>query len=118
MPYRTRRMILFTIAILAGIGFGMFLGNEVIPTRTGETNAPSLRIDFKTDYALMVSELYEQEGDAAKAIARLTYLGESSPQQMLQTAIAYAQEVQYDPDDLQRMLNLAAVIQILPEGTQ
>jgi len=117
LPYRSRRIILFVIAILAGIGFGMFLGYEVI-ARPAETNAPSLRIDFKTDYALMVSELYAQEGDAAKANARMTYLGESSPLQMLQTAIAYAQEVQYDPDDIQRMLNLAAVIQVLPEGTQ
>ena len=106
MDQRQLRFFLFGIAILVGIAAGMFLGWEIIPAREVKAEPQTLQIDFKTDYVLMVSELFNQENDLEKALTRLTYLGESSPARMMESVVEYADEIAYDSSDLQLMLML------------
>jgi len=103
---RSIRFFLFAIAVLVGIAAGIFLGWEIIPALQAHSEPHTLSIDYKTDYVLMISELYHQDGDLDKALARLTYLDESSPARMIEAAVQYADEIAYDSRDLQLMLML------------
>ena len=118
MGQRLKRFTFFLLAILAGIALGLVLGWEVVPVRIKDTGLHTLRQDYKTDYVLMVAETYQQEGDIAMAMARLAYLGDESPTTLTQDAIAYAQEINYSPDDLERMLKLSEDLKQLPLEVQ
>ena len=118
MAQRTRRWVFFSIAILMGLAVGVLIGYVFIPVQYTDTGPQTLRSDYKTDFVLMVSELFQQEGDAAMAVARLAYLGEISPLAVMQTAIAHAQENQYAAMDIQYMLKTASAIQNLLTGTE
>ena len=103
--------------IAIGIGLGILIGWELAPVRYAESGPHTLRQDYRTDYVLMVAEVYEVQGDLAMALAQLVTLGDGSPAAMVQEAIAYAQEAGYSPDDLARMLALAEdVAQLNLEG--
>jgi hypothetical protein len=115
---RLKRFAFFLLAILTGVGLGLVLGWEVMPVRCKDTGLHMLRQDYKTDYVLMVAETYSEEGDIAMAMARLAYLGDESPTTLTQDAIAYAQEIDYSPDDLERMLKLSEDLQQLPLEVQ
>ena len=104
---RLKRLAFFLVAILAGIGLGLLVGWELAPVRYTDSGPHTLRQDYRTDYVLMVSEVYTEQGDLAMALAQLVFLGGDSPAALVQEAIAYAQEVGYSPDDLARMLTLA-----------
>lgn len=117
MQRRTRRLIFFAIAILVGIATGVVYGWVVNPVDYTDTGPHTLRIDYKTDYALMVAELYHVEGDVVMAMARLTYLGDDVPVELMDAAIPYAEAHDYAPGDLQLMRELAQAITLaLPEG--
>ena len=110
MARRTRRYVFFFAAILAGIGIGLAYGWVINPVIYRNTGMESLRIDYKTDYVLMVAELYEAEGDVAMALARLSYLEPASPLTLVTTAIDFAENNNYASDDLQLMWELAAAL--------
>lgn len=121
MPNRQRRWIFFILAIGVGIAAGVFVGYSPVAMQTENAEPQTLRIDYLTDYTLMLAELYQHEGDAAMAAARLIYMGASSPIERVETAIAFAQGNQYSMKDLQLMLNLADAIRNLnlePESIQ
>ena len=107
MARRTRRIIFFSFAILAGLAAGMIFGWEVMPVQYKDTGSDTLRQDYKTDYVLMVAELYEHEVDDAMAMERLAYISPEPPLETVQAAIAYAENNDYSSSDLQLMLNLA-----------
>lgn len=111
MPRRTRRIIFFSIAILAGFFAGILLGWVILPVQYTSTGPHTLRIDFKTDYVLMVAELFQAEGDLALAVARLAYLGEAPPLTLVNEAVAFAELNQYAENDLSIMRNLASAIE-------
>ena len=110
MGRRTRRYIFFFMAVLAGIGIGIIYGWVINPVVYRNTGMATLRIDYKTDYVLMVAELYQSEGDAAMALARLTYLEAASPLAFITSTIDYAENNNYAPGDLQLMWELASAI--------
>ncbi len=111
MTRRTRRFIFFSLAILAGLAAGIMFGWQVAPIQYKDTGPDTLRQDYKTDFVLMVSELYEHDADEAMAIARLTYISPTPPLETVQTAINYAEENNYSSVDLQLMDNLAEAIE-------
>ena len=111
MPRRTRRIIFFSAAILAGFLVGILIGWEVLPVRYTNTGPHTLRIDFKTDYVLMVSELFHTEGDLAMAAARLSFLGETPRLTLVNEAVTFAELNGYAENDLLRMRDLASAIE-------
>jgi hypothetical protein len=110
---RIRRLIFFGIMILVGIALGVVYGWVVNPVQYSQTGLHTLRIDYKTDFVLMIAELYQAEGDLVGALARLSYLGEGSPVVSMQEATAYAEEHNYAPSDLESMQTLFAEIERL-----
>jgi hypothetical protein len=107
---RKRRLIFFVLMIAVGIAVGVAYGWMVNPVRYTDTGPQSLGEGFKTDYVLMVAEIYPAENDAVMAMARLSFLGADSLLQSLDEALTFAQENQYPSDDLQLMTDLRQAV--------
>lgn len=118
MGQRLKRFVFFLLAILIGVVLGVIIGWEIAPVRYTNTGPHTLRQDYKTDFVLMVAEVYFNEGDIAMAMARLATLGEESPVIITQEAIAYAQEAGYNPDDLALMRTLSEDLERLQLETE
>ena len=110
MGRRTRRYVFFILAIATGVAFGIVLGWAFNPLNTVNTGLDSLRIDYKTDYVLMVAQLYQSEGDLTAALTCLSTLGNANPSDLMQIAINYAAQHDYAPADITTMENLAGSI--------
>ena len=110
MGRRIRRYVFFILAIAIGVAFGVLLGWAVNPLNTVNTGLDSLRIDYKTDYVLMVAQLYQSEGNIATALAHLALLGQDAPADIVQRAINFASQRAYAPAYITTMENLAGAI--------
>jgi hypothetical protein len=107
---RTRRLIFFVLAILAGLAAGLFYGWEVNPVLFKGTSPDSLRVDYKGDIVLMIAELYEAEGDSGEALTRLAFLGDEDPASIVEEAIVFAEEHNYTAEDLVLMRALLTTL--------
>ncbi len=111
------RWIRFFIAILFGLGLGLAYGWFFNPTHTTGTSPDTLRIDYKTDYVLMVAEAFQDAGNPQLAVQRLSVLGEPQPAAMVEQAIQFAQKAGYTEPDIARMQALLSALQTLvPAG--
>ncbi len=110
---RTRRLLGFLLMIGLGIGLGLFLGWGPL-ARAGKAGLPlsSLRSDYRTDYVLMVAEIYAQEGSRSLAAERLQALGDATPLSMVQQAIIQAQTYGYSSQDIRTLAELAQALQL------
>jgi hypothetical protein len=89
----------------------MFYGWVIKPVEYVDTAPDSLRIDYKTDYVLMVAEAYHVEESIALAARRLALLGSDPPLVIAKEAIAFAVQIGYDPNDLALMQALAQALE-------
>jgi hypothetical protein len=116
LRWRKRRLIFFFLAILLGAAAGIGYGWIINPVNYTDTGPETLSSDYQADYVLMVAELYHTDGDPVMAVARLKYLGDQPPLEILDSAIAFAQEHQYASGDQQIMSVLRqAISQLFPE---
>lgn len=104
------RWIAFIIAIALGAAAGMLYGWVINPVEYVDTAPNSLRIDYKTDYVLMIAEAYSLDLDVSLAARRLAALGDVSPSEHLAEALAFAVQNNYPQPDLALMRNLAEAI--------
>ena len=102
-----RRWIGFLIAIALGAVLGLLYGWVVNPVEYVDTTPDSLRMDFKTDYVLMVAEAYQKEGSLGLAARRLALLGDASPAELIAQASLSAVQLGYSNLDLSIMQKLA-----------
>jgi hypothetical protein len=100
------RWFRFLIAILVGIVLGLVYGWVISPVRYVDTSPDTLRVDYKTDYVLMVAEAYQHEKDLAQALRRLALLGETAPVDITYQAIQFARQYGYNDGDINRMQTL------------
>jgi hypothetical protein len=70
-----------------------------------------LRIDYRTDYILMVAETYHREVDLEQAIRRLGMLGSTPPADMVYQAILFARKAGYTDGDQALMQALLSALQ-------
>ncbi len=117
MTRRARRLLFFALAILVGIAAGVIYGWVINPVEYVDTGPHSLRIDYKTDYILMVAELFQQENDIYAAVARLVFLGDESPIEMTHQAILFAGNNNYAPDDIELIWNLSEALKLVLPGS-
>jgi hypothetical protein len=104
------RWIAFLIAIAIGAAAGMLYGWVINPVEYVDTAPNSLRVDYKTDYVLMVAEAYTLDQDVSLAARRLAALGDVSPGEHLDDALAFAVQNNYPQPDLLLMRNLAEML--------
>ena len=105
------RLIWFLLSIAAGVGIGLAYGWLVKPAGYGGTQPTTLRADYKTDYVLMVAEVYQKEGSEALAAHRLTELGSDPPIRIVQQAIITARQLEYSQRDMDTLAHLAEAMQ-------
>ena len=105
------RWLAFILAILVGIGLGLMYGWVINPVQYVNTSADSLRIDYKTDVALMVAEAYQADGNLSQAVRRLAFLGDQPPAQIVQQAVTYAGQAHYAQTDLDQLVHLEQALQ-------
>jgi hypothetical protein len=105
------RWIGFLIAISLGIAAGLAYGWVINPVEYVDTTPDSLRIDFKSDYVLMVAEIFQAEGDVGLAARRLAFLGDDPPLEIAQDAIDYARQAGYSETDRRFLVTLRDTLQ-------
>jgi hypothetical protein len=105
------RWINFLLFIAIGAAAGMFYSWVISPVEYVDTAPDSLRIDYKTDYVLMVAEAYRVENSAALAARRLALLGSDPPLEIANEAIVFANQIGYDPNDLALMQSLVEALE-------
>lgn len=96
---RNTRYIYFFLSIILGVGLGLLYGWVISPVELVDTTPATLRMDYKTDYVLMVAEVYALEQEPGEVVCRLAVLG-GNPLLAVQEAKVFAVEVGYTPDDL------------------
>ena len=98
------RWIRFFIAVAIGAAAGMYYGWKLNPVRYTETTPETLRVDYKTDYVLMVAEAYRAEGDIDLAARRLALISTDTPSKAVAAAIQEAKIIRDFPSsDLEMM---------------
>jgi hypothetical protein len=105
------RWIRFLIAILVGLALGLAYGWLISPVRYIDTSPNTLRIDYKTDYVLMVAEVFQNENNLDMAFRRLALLGADKPEELVAQAIQFAQKAGYTDADVTRMQTLMSALQ-------
>jgi hypothetical protein len=90
----------FLIALILGAAAGLFYGWVVNPVEYVDIAPVSLRVDYKTDYVLMVAEAYQVDHDMGLAVRRLAQLGSSAPKDIVANALNYALQHDYAHQDL------------------
>jgi hypothetical protein len=106
-----KRWIYFLLAVLIGVAAGLYYGWELNPVEYIETTPATLRIDFQTDYVLMVAEAYQVDGDLNLAARRLAVLGETPPAEIVRQAMIYAAQIAYSDSDQDLLGQLASNFQ-------
>jgi len=110
------RWIWFIIVVIIGIAGGLLYGWVLNPVKYVDTTPDTLRIDYKTDYVLMVAETYHADKDIDLAVRRLSILGEP-PAEITIQAILFAEQNGYTDNDLLLMRSLSGALQLLkPES--
>jgi hypothetical protein len=105
------RWLRFIVAIVIGAALGLAYGWLVSPVRYVDTSPDTLRIDYKTDYVLMVAEAFSVDGDLQMAVRKLALLGAPAPADIVLQAIEFGQEQGYNQTDIQRMQTLWNALQ-------
>lgn len=85
---------------------GLIYGWVINPAQYTDTSPELLKMDYKTDYVLMVAETYQVDQDVDRAAQRLAFLATPDLIPMVKEAIAFAQEIGYHPADVALMNNL------------
>ena len=100
------RWIRFFIAVAIGASAAMYYGWKLNPVRYTETTPETLRVDYKTDYVLMVAEAYRAEGDIDLAARRLALISTDQSLKAVTNAIQEAKSIPYPATDLVVMQTL------------
>ncbi|MFC1879517.1 hypothetical protein ACFLZW_06345 [Chloroflexota bacterium] len=105
------RWILFLIAILIGAGLGLLYGWVVNPVDYVDTTPDTLRVDYKTDYVLMVAEAYQGDVNPELATRRLAILGDARPSDIVYQSMLFAEKAGYTDIDMARLQDLLSALQ-------
>ncbi|HVN54588.1 MAG TPA: hypothetical protein VMT46_09685 [Anaerolineaceae bacterium] len=95
----SRRLLGFALAILVGLAAGLVYGWVINPVKYVDTTPDTLRADYKTDYVLMVAEIYRASPDLDQAARRLALLGSQSPAELAREAALAARAGDFPQTD-------------------
>ena len=109
-----KKVIWFFIFIGLGLGLGLIYGWSISPAGAQGAGLPSLREDFKADYAVMTAEIFQHDHNALLALSRLNRLGASSALQALEDSLMAAQKYGFSLSDLQLIAQMYQSLQSSP----
>jgi hypothetical protein len=105
------RWLYSAIALIIGIGIGLFYGWVINPVQFVDTTPASMRADYRADYVLMIAEAYHADQNTDLAIRRLAVLGSNSPANMAAQALQTGQSIGYSADDISLLQELTRALQ-------
>ena len=94
-----------------GIAIGLFYGWIINPVKFVDTTPASLRIDYRTDYVLMVAEAYHGDQNIELAVRRLAIFGSETPAAISTQALQAAHQLSYSQDDISLLEELTRAMQ-------
>lgn len=105
------RWFWFIVAVLFGAALGLIYGWLINPVEFVDTTPSTLRVDYRSDYVLMVAEAYRAEGDLETAVRRLAVLGDKPPEEIVREAMIFAAQAPYADSDQALLSQLASALQ-------
>jgi hypothetical protein len=106
-----RPALLFVlIALLTGLGAGLYLGWVALPVPGTAADPSSLHPAFKDDYVLMIAAAYEGDGDLSAAKAQLASLGFADPAVAVAETADRLSAAGLPAADQERLARLAAAL--------
>ena len=105
-----KRWIYFFLAISLGVSLGLFYGWVINPVQYFDTTPETLRIDYRTDYAIMIAESFQRDQNIENSIQNLMTLGKIPPLQITSDALSFAEKNNYYPEDIILLQNLNTAI--------
>ena len=105
------RWIKFLFAIGVGAAIGLFFSWTINPVQVVDSTPDTLRLDYRSDYVLMVAEAYQLERDPAEAARRLGRLGPDPAALIVQQAVIFAENAGYPEADLNLLAQLRDALQ-------
>lgn len=106
-----KRWIWFFIVVSLGVALGLVYGWVINPVKYVETTPATLRIDYKTDYVLMVAEAFQADSDLNLAARRLAIFGDTPPSEIVRQAMIFAAQFPYAESDQELLSRLASGLQ-------
>ena len=107
------RYVWFSLCIIFGLLVGLIAGSRLIPLPYENLHYADLRSDYKTDYVLMVAEIYGTDHNLPRAMDSLSQVTGQAPVHQVQQAIVTAQDLNYSQQDLQRMIQFLQAVQTI-----
>ena len=109
---RINRYIWFLVMIIIGGGIGLYYAWYIKPADFVNAAMYNLRQDYKTDYVLMVAEIYDKDQDRYHAMIRLDKILDQNetPEEAVEAAVSNAEGFGYAPVDLEKMYRLNEII--------
>ena len=106
------RWFRFILAILLGVILGLLYGWVISPVQYRDTTPITLRYDYRTDYVLMIAEIFNSNQNTDQAVHQLAQLGSERPLDIVIQSLAYSAQMGYSPADMVLIQNLATALQI------
>jgi len=106
-----KRIFWFAMSIIVGLALGLAYGWLVHPLFYSEVTPDRLRVDYQTDYVLMVAEVYARDQDIRESANQLEVLGSQPVLRYVQQAILAATDLGYSPQDIELLAKLSEGIQ-------
>ena len=106
------------IGLIIGLTAGLIYGWTLRPVEYVDTSPDSLRIDYRTEYVMMVAEAYASDDDLALAQIRLAALGPQPPLDIVIEAIDYAVDNEFNRTDLETLNHLAVQLRSIPPSPE
>lgn len=97
---------------------GVYIGWVRTPATINSASLSALRADYKTDYILMIAEIYASDNNINQAIASFSDLGDQTPLRYVQQSIIDAEKLGYSQQDLQLLAGLSSALQSPVAGTE
>jgi len=105
------RWIKFFIVIALGLAAGLIYGWAISPVEYTNTTPDTLRADYRSDYVLMVAEVFHADQNVDEAARRLGMLGSEPPAKIASQALDYARQNNFPASDLALLQSLTAALQ-------
>ena len=105
------RWLPILIAAILGITLGLVYGWVINPVQYTDITPDALRIDYRTDYVLMVAEAYQAEDDPALAAQRLAVFGSEAPALIVEKAYNFARQSSYPAEDITLLQDMMVALQ-------
>ena len=99
------------LMIALGIAIGLLYGWIINPVKFVDTTPASLRVDYRTDYVLMVAEAYHADQNVELAVRRLAIFGGETPAAISAQALQAGRQMNYSQNDLTLLQELTRAMQ-------